>query len=616
MISATARVTPIWEYIMNLAKTCLPLLFLASAAHPASTLPVHAARPADDTAALHAIEDDIEQSQLETSFYAQWRAGKPIGQFVDYSLVPVRRLAALTERRKAQHARIDPARLNPVDRQTWRILSFEFATATDEAEYWLTFDLTPYQAPMQLGMVHQVLATQPLASRDNAAGYLRLLGEYASMLETLHAKLEAQKARGIYMPKPVLPVVRSTWTTLAAGSGALRPADARLTALDAATRARFLTDADRIIAGRIAQVYARINAAIGADYEAKAPVAVGIGQYPGGNAVYRRLIHRNVTLATTPAQLHRHGLAAVADISSRMQAIRTQLGFTGSSRAFYDRISIDPRFIARTPADAEATYQRYIEAVEPKVPGYFRSVPKAPFGIQRLPLAAEAGQTFGYYDPPNASEPRGLYYYNGSNLDKRSLVNAGTLIYHELVPGHHFQTALQEESTILSPFRKHYLAGSFNEGWGEYAASLGIELGLYDTPETLYGRYVNEMFLAARLVVDTGMNHYGWSLEKARAYMHAVTSLSDVEIASETLRYSTNLPGQALAYRTGYDKMWELRRRAEKALGATFDIRDFHDVVLATGARPLSVLEADIDAYIARTRTSQQPVKRRSKPAS
>ena len=289
-----------------------------------------------------------------------------------------------------------------------------------------------------------------------------------------------------------------------------------------------------------------------------------------------------------------------------MAAIREQLGFHGTAREFYNKISTDPRFIANTPADVEATYWRYIHAMEPKVPTYFHAFPKTPYGVKRLPEMSEAGQTFGYYGVPTPTEPKGLYNYNASNLPKRSLINAGTLIYHELIPGHHFQISTQYENPELSPYRKQYNVGSFNEGWGEYAASLGIEIQLYDSPEALYGRYINELFLAGRLVVDTGMNDLGWSLEKARAYMIELGSMSDIEVNSETLRYSVGMPGQALSYRIGYEEIWTLRRHAEHALGERFDIRDFHDVVLRGGSRPIPVLAQDVEAYIA-ARLAVQP---------
>jgi len=576
----------------------------------AVTAPLTAATARTDSAAtseaaLRALSDDMQAHALKTQFSARLRARLPVDRFTDFSIQPVRDDEAKRRQWATALAAIDADALNPVDRTTWRILQFEFADGgLAEQRYWLTFDLTSYMAPSIFNAAQQVLAAHPLATAEDARHYATLVSAYATMLDSLIAKVNAQAARGIYLPRPALPVVRGTWTGIAANAGALKPADTRLSALSPDARAALLREVDGIIAGRITPGFAKLASAIGDDYAAKAPETVGIGQYPGGKDVYRALVRESTTLPLTPEDLQQRGLAAVADVEARMKAIRVKLGFTGTSREFYEKISKDPRFLAKTPADIEATYWRYIRAIEPKVPSYFRTLPKAPYGVKRLPLAVEAGQTFGYYGPPSASEPRGIYHYNASNLEKRSLINAGTLIYHELIPGHHFHIATQDENQALSLYRRQYLSGAFTEGWGEYAASLPIEMGLYDTPEALYGRYINESFLAARLVVDSGMNYFGWPLEKARAYMYENTSMSDVEIASETLRYSTGLPGQALAYRIGYEKFWELRRRAEAALGKAFDIRDFHDVVLGNGARPMSVVETDVDAYIAARKPS------------
>ncbi len=577
----------------------LALAMVTPAIATSAAAQTQAAATAND-AALRALADSIYQNTLETEFTSRVWARLPVDKFSDFSMRPVRENQVKRQRWAASLAAIDPATLNGVDGTTYRILQFELADdGVAETKYWLSFDLTSYLAPATFNAAQQVLAAHPLATADDAHHYRTLVDAYATMLDSLIAKVADQTARGIYLPRPALPVVRSTWQGIAATTGALKPADTRLSGLSPEARTTLLREIDAVAATRLTPGFAKLAAMIGEDYAAKAPETVGIGQYPGGKDVYRALVRENTTLPLTPEQLQQRGLAAVADVEARMKAIRVKLGFTGTGREFYDRISKDPRFLAKTPADIEATYDRYIRAIEPKVPSYFRTLPKAPYGVERLPPAIEAGQTFGYYGPPSAAEPRGLYHYNASNIEKRSLINAGTLIYHELIPGHHFHIATQDENPALSPFRRQYLAGAFTEGWGEYAASLPIEMGLYDTPEALYGRYINESFLAARLVVDSGMNYFGWSLEKARAYMHEATSLSDVEIASETLRYSTSLPAQALAYRIGYEKFWELRHRAEKALGAKFDIRDFHDVVLGNGARPMTVVETDVDAYIA-----------------
>ncbi len=206
--------------------------------------------------------------------------------------------------------------------------------------------------------------------------------------------------------------------------------------------------------------------------------------------------------------------------------------------------------------------------------------------------------TFGFYQPPTASEPKGFYNYNGSNLNERSLVWAEGLIYHELVPGHHFHIALQYENETLPEFRRENSHNSYTEGWAEYASWLGREMGLYQDPYSLCGRYMMDMFLSTRLVVDTGMNCLEWPRSRAVKFMKDNLLESDTQIHSETLRYSTDIPAQALGYKLGSIKMFELRDKVEKALGDRFDIRKFHDAILGTGSLPLPILERHIDWFI------------------
>jgi uncharacterized protein (DUF885 family) len=213
--------------------------------------------------------------------------------------------------------------------------------------------------------------------------------------------------------------------------------------------------------------------------------------------------------------------------------------------------------------------------------------------------------TYGYYQPPTPANPVGLYNYNASQLESRSLLAGAHLMYHELVPGHHFHLALQQENANAHPVREFLRYGAFTEGWAEYAASLAEEMELYDDPYDLYGHLTMQVFLASRLVLDTGMNYLGMSLQDARAFMKAHTFESQVQIDSETLRYSTDIPAQALGYWLGYEKFWELRRRAEQQLGSRFDIRAFHSAAIGEGAMPLDVLEQHIDRYIGQAAPAQ-----------
>jgi uncharacterized protein (DUF885 family) len=219
--------------------------------------------------------------------------------------------------------------------------------------------------------------------------------------------------------------------------------------------------------------------------------------------------------------------------------------------------------------------------------------------VERLDAAAEATMTFGYYAPPTPDERVGRYRYNGSKLDERSLVSAGPLVYHELAPGHHFQIALASENQAIPEFRRELWDTAYVEGWGEYASGLAEEMGMYEDPYDLYGRLSMDMFLSVRLVVDTGMNAQGWPLARARAYMREHLIESDTQIATESLRYSADIPGQALAYKMGSRALWDLRRKAEAALGSRFDLRRFHDCVLSSGSLPLATLGSKLDDFVA-----------------
>ncbi len=311
-----------------------------------------------------------------------------------------------------------------------------------------------------------------------------------------------------------------------------------------------------------------------------------------------RRITYETGLTLTPQEIHDRGLAAVAGFERGMQAIRTQVGFKGSREAFHAMLRKDPRFLAKTPAEVEQRYLAYLGRMEPLIPQYFSKLPQARYGVKRLDPAAEPGMTYGYYQQPTPAEPVGYYNYNGSNLDNRSLIAAPHLIYHELISGHHFHIALQAENKDVHPVREFLFYGAFTEGWAEYAASLAGEMRLLEDPYDRYGQLIMQAMLGARLVVDTGMNYFDWPLEQARQYMRDHTFETDVQIASESLRYSTDLYAQALGYRLGFEKCWELRRRAEAQLGDRFDIRAFHTAAIGAGAMPLDVLTDHVERFI------------------
>ncbi len=273
---------------------------------------------------------------------------------------------------------------------------------------------------------------------------------------------------------------------------------------------------------------------------------------------------------------------------------------TADIHGYYARVNADPQWRRETDLGVSLLFKTYLDRIEPKMHAYFAQMPQATYGVAPLPDALAGSMTFGYYDPPTPARRMGLYMFNARNLTQRGLLDIGPLTYHELIPGHHLQIGGQLENQALHPLRVHSYFNAFGEGWAEYAATLAGEMGMYQTPEERFGRLAMDAFLTSRLVVDTGMNALGWSLERARRYMSEHTCVSDAEIRTETLRYSCDIPAQCLAYKIGEPALMRMREKMRAALGDRFDIRKFHRLILAPGALPFSMVEEQVDRAIAR----------------
>lgn len=584
-----------------LIGSAVVLASLVSAGCQKSEPPATAAAPAVDASKQVTVLADELLAHLEQTYsMVKLRRGVPIDAFD-----PVTLEAAQAEAKYSQESlsRLDGIAVDSLTGEQWllaKLLRHTFATqANAESSYWFDFAVTPYAGGSLFTAAHQILGGHKLETASDLEHYQRLLDAYGVLLDQVAAKTRAQSERGIRVAQPAIPGVIATFRGLRSSAPAiLTPASARLEKLAPDQTAAFTAAVKRKLDERILPGFDAVIAIFGDDYVRDAPAQVGLGNQPGGKEEYQRRIVAETGLTLTPQQIHDLGQKKVAELDERMRAVREKLGFKGSREEFQARLRKDPRFIAKSPQDMEQRYLAYAKRMEPRLPEYFSRLPKAPHGVARLEPAAEAGMTYGYYQPPTSINPVGTYNYNASQLDKRSLLTAAHLIYHELVPGHHFHLALQQENTSAHPVREFLLYGAFSEGWAEYAASLGEELGLYEDPYDLYGHLTMQAFLASRLVLDTGMNYLGMSLQDARAFMKAHTFESDVQIDSETLRYSTDIPAQALGYWLGYEKFWELRRRAEQKLGSRFDIRAFHGAAVGEGAMPLDVLEQHLDRYI------------------
>jgi uncharacterized protein (DUF885 family) len=485
-------------------------------------------------------------------------------------------------------------------------LALTVKVAVDRAEawsrqadwYWLVFDPlgvgfyalfapTAYGGGFLLSGLVKEFAALPLASRGDRDRYLGLVSDYADMVRQLLARTEGQAERGIYMPKAQLAQACPLLGGLKAQAmAALKPSPERA-GDDAET---FLAEVGRRLGEQVAPAYDDFIAFLSGDYASHCSDQVGIGQYPGGREVYETLIKLHTTMELTPDQVHARGHERMASIWKEMDELLNDAGFDGDAKSFVRAAGEDPAWRAEGAEAIAAVFQRYIDRLKPRLEEAFHRQSAAPYHAEALPAALEGSMTFGFYDPPSGDQPAGRYVFNAANVSKSDLCGIASLTYHELAPGHHMHLSRQLEAEHLHPLRKAAFCNAYNEGWAEYAATLAGELGAYEAPQEKFGRLMMDAFLTSRLVVDTGMNVMGWSLEQARDYMREKTFMSEAEIGSEPVRYSCDIPGQALAYKLGDTRIMELREEMREALGNRFDIRDFHEAVLAPGALPLPIL--------------------------
>ncbi|PKI02934.1 DUF885 family protein [Glaciecola sp. 33A] len=333
------------------------------------------------------------------------------------------------------------------------------------------------------------------------------------------------------------------------------------------------------------------------DYIPMAKRDISVKTWPEGEAFYQNRIKYYTTTEMTAQEIHQLGLSEVARIRAEMQIIVDELEFDGNINQFIEFLRTDPRFYAQTPEDLIITASYIAKKMDAQLPKLFKKLPRTPYGVAPVPESIAPKYTTGRYISPSSDDQPGYYWVNTYALDKRPLYALPALTLHEAVPGHHLQISLAAEMTELPEVRRSTYISAFGEGWGLYSEYLGLEVGMYDDPYDNFGRLSYEMWRACRLVVDTGMHMFGWSRDKALNYMLENTALSEHNVRTEIDRY-ISWPAQALSYKIGEIKIKQLRAEAEERLGDKFDIREFHDAVLAHGSVPLFVLEKNIKRFI------------------
>jgi uncharacterized protein (DUF885 family) len=441
-----------------------------------------------------------------------------------------------------------------------------------------------------------VLEGDNLHTQQDYRRYLDHLGQVPSYFQQQIANMRDGLARGFTVPRAVLDGRDVSISSVAelkdpTQSSFYKPFEKMPSSIAPADADKLRAEARQLIANKVIPAYGSLLSFFRNEYVPKARTTLAAEAMPDGKAWYRQQIIEYTTLDLSPDAIHQIGLDQVAKIHAEMVKTMQETGFKGSFADFLHFLRTDPQFYAKTPDELLMRTAWVAKQVDAQLGKEFGRLPRQRFAIVPVPADIAPYYTSGRGGPST-------YLVNTYDLPSRPLYNMPALTLHESMPGHSLQLALAAEQKGQPAFRREGYISAYGEGWGLYSEYLGNEMGIYKTPYERFGYLTYQMWRAARLVVDTGIHHLGWTRQQAIDFMTQNTALSDREIANEVDRY-ISWPGQALSYELGYLKILELRQKAEQALGPKFDIRHFHDTVLQIGSVPLPVLEQRIDRFIA-----------------
>ncbi|PYQ53487.1 MAG: DUF885 domain-containing protein [Acidobacteria bacterium] len=566
-----------------------------------------AAQAADEVKRLHALFDRNWETRLrESPLFAT-----SVGRHEYDNRMPSVTMADL-ERRQAQRkatlaslAKIDRSKLPQSEQVNYDI----FKRQIDEGIE--SFDFGDYQMPFNADSgfhsgFSRLPKEMPLANVNDYENYISRLKQWPRYVREQIALMRIGLKRGMTVPRATLDGYDNTISAHVVDdptkSVFWEPFAKFPNAVPESERERLRNEGrDAIMNGAVVG-YREFLDFFRNEYLPGARKTLGASELPGGLAYYQHRIREFTTLDLSPTEIHKLGLSEVDRISTEMDAVMKQVGFQGDRAAFLEFLRTDPRFYAKTPDELLSRAAWIAKRIDGKLPSLFKTLPRLPYTVEPVPADIAPKYTSGrYVGAPQGSTKPGIYWVNTYMLQSRPLYNLESLTLHEAVPGHHLQIALSRELTNLPNFRRFSYISAFGEGWGLYCEWLGLEAGFYTDPYSNFGRLTYEMWRACRLVVDTGIHSMGWTRQQAIDYMATRTALPLHEVETEVDRY-ISWPGQALSYKLGELKIKELRKRAEQALGPRFDLREFHDVVLGSGAVPLSVLEMNVDRWIAKQR--------------
>jgi uncharacterized protein (DUF885 family) len=549
-----------------------------------------------DPISATAIGDDRYNDKVVDFTTAAWRADNR--RFV--------------ERQLKELKGFDRAKLAGQDRLSYDILKADLEESLEGERFpgWMQ-PLNQFGSmPGFLAQMGSGRSIQPFRNTKDYDDWYARLEAALPIVDGMIANMRQGLAQGVTQPKPimekVLPQLAAHVVDDPEQSIFWGPLKSFPDTVVAADRERLTAKYRALIKDQVIPAYRKLHAFVKDEYLPKARTTTAWSALPDGKAWYAYRVKQNTTTAQTPDEIHAIGLAEVARIRAEMEAVRRQVGFQGDLHAFFKHLQTDDRYFF---ADAKALldeYRRLQQDINARLPKLFDVFPKADYEVREVEAFRAQSAAGASYMSASADGSRpGVFYVNTFNLKAQPRWGTETLSLHEASPGHHFQGTIAQEVQALPKFRRfgtYYVA--YGEGWALYAESIGKELGLFTDPYQWFGRLNDEQLRAMRLVVDTGLHHKGWTREQAIAYMTDNSALADTDIVSEVERYIV-IPGQALGYKIGQLEIGRLRAEAERELGARFDVKEFHRVVLTDGALPMSVLGTKVREWIATKKKSK-----------
>lgn len=512
--------------------------------------------------------------------------------------------AAFYDKYENELAAIDTTSLTPEEKNSYEVIKWEITVGKDLLKY--DTNLMPIQqfwgTNLTLGQFAGGTSAQPFKTEKDYRNFLKRMDLFAVWMDSAMVYMQKGIDKGVVLPKTltvkVIPQFESMVTTNVEDNIFYSTIKSIPNDFTQEQKDKLKKDYSAVIKEKLEPQFKKMTAFLKEKYLPASRSTSGIGSLPNGANLYSVYVKQWTTTDKTPAEIHELGLKEVARIKAEMEKVKEQVGFKGTINEFFEHVRTKPELMAfKTPEEVIANFERIYGIIKPNVDKLFSLQPKCPFEIKRTEAFREKSASAEYNQGSADGSRPGIFYVPIPDVKAYNCYGDEDLFLHEAIPGHHFQISLQQENKELPDFRKFNWFGAYGEGWALYTESLGKELGLYKDPYQYFGMLGNEMHRAVRLVVDTGIHTKGWTREQAIAYSLENEAESEAGLTTEIERYMA-IPGQALSYKMGQMKIMELRKKAQDKMKDKFDIKVFHQKVLASGVVPLALLEKNINNWI------------------